>query len=88
MKTKECIVYCLAIVAVAVLLAATVVYVGVRDLTEAIAQPGIQDRIELSGVTITTEEGSVIKLDDVDIVVNSRLIDFFLGAAAADATRR
>ena len=87
MNTRDCIVACFGILAAALLIAAAIISSNVTDLTEAISQPGIQDRVELAGITITTEDGTTIKLDDVDITVNSRMIDIWLGAVVADVAR-
>jgi len=86
MNVRECIAICVGIVAVAAIIISAlfvmVVKTSVTDLTDALSQPGITDRVEIESLTFTAPDGTVVELKDFDGTINSRLLDLILGAAA------
>ena len=85
MNVKECIAICVGIVSFAALLITlcftVVVRDSVTDLTDALSQPGMTDRVEIELLTFTAPDGTVVELKDFDSTINSRLLDLILGAA-------
>ncbi len=87
MSRNECVVFCVAIVSVILLLMSFIfaisVTASVKNLTEVLAQPGITDRIEVESLVLTNHDGVVLEFTNLDVEVNSRLLDLIMGAVAA-----
>jgi len=88
MSKYDCITVCFVAVALAIVLSVMCVVMPLRDsannLIEALSQPGISDRMEMDSLTITSPDGVSVTVDNLDVTVNSRLLDIFLGIAATE----
>ena len=91
MSKYDCITVCVVSVALAIVLSlvafVTVAKTSIDGLTEALSQPGIVDRMEMDSLTITSPDGVSVTIDNLDVTVNSRLLDIFLGIAASESGR-
>ncbi len=91
MSKYDCIALCVISVSIAIFLSViavvTVLKTSVDGLTEALSQPGISDRMEMDSLTIMSPDGVAITIDNLDVTVNSRLLDTFLGIAIPESGR-
>ena len=91
MSKYDCITVCVVSVALAFVFSVMCVVIPLRDsvnnLTDALSQPGISDRMEMDSLTITSLDGVSVTIDNLDVTMNSRLLDIFLGAAAVESGR-
>ena len=88
MSKYDCIAICVAIVAVSLCLSVVAFTIPIRDsikdLSDALAQPGIPTRVEIEHMTITTIEGVSFEINGFDATANSRLIDILTGLAISE----
>ncbi len=84
MNTRECIVWCVGIIAAVILILVPVFIVKfsdrITDLTEAISQPGITSNVTIDEVIIIAPDDVRFEVRGFDAQVNSRLIDMVLNA--------
>lgn len=88
MSKYDCIAICVVAVAVSLILSVIAVTIplqkSVTDLSNALSQPGIPNRVEIDHMTITTPDGVSFEINGFDATANSRLIDIITGLAIAD----
>jgi len=91
MSKYDCIIVCVISVALTIVFSVMCVVIPLRDsankLIDALSQPGISDRMEMDTLTITSPDGVSVTIDNLDVTVNSRLMDIFLGIAASESSR-
>lgn len=86
MNTRECIVTCVGIIAGLALIAAVIltltVGARVRELTEAISQPGLTSTVSVERFSVTTPEPDAVtfELIGLEAEMNSRVLDLFMNA--------
>ena len=89
MSKYDCITICVVSVALTIVISVMAFTIPLRDsvnkLTDALSQPGISDRMEMDSLTITSPDGVSVTIDNLDVTVNSRLLDIFLGIAASES---
>ena len=87
MSKYECIAVCVGIVAVSLCLSIIAFTIPIRDsikdLSDALSQPGIPTRVEIEHMTITAPDGVSFEINGFDATANSRLIDIITGLAIA-----
>lgn len=89
MKTRECIVVCVAIVSIVFLMVASVAVVKISDriddLTEVLSQPGITSTVAIEKLEIRNATDDIsVSVTGFEAELNSRLLDLLLTAAVAD----
>lgn len=88
MSKYECIAVCVAVAAVALCLSVIAFTIPIRDsikdLSDALSQPGIPTRVEIDHMTITNVDGVSFEINGFDATANSRLIDILTGLIVAE----
>ena len=88
MSKYYCITTCVIAVAVSLFLPVIAITIplrdSIKDLSDALLQPGIPTRVEIKNMVITNPDGVSFEISEFDATVDSRLIDFLTGLAVAE----
>ena len=88
MSKYECIAICVAVLAISLVLSVIAFTIPIRDsikdLSDALSQPGIPTRVEIEHMTIAAPDGVSFEINGFDATANSRLIDILTGLAIAE----